>query len=119
MFGVKAGIASSQRLLAAPITTTPNITNYGVRLYKDPFTNETYNQFYWKVQNLDASTATIYTSANDSTPGDNAGSIAPNDYTGERTYTTALSTNTITVYAKAQASGKELSAYDSQVIEAI
>ena len=88
-------------------TTKPNITDYGY--------DALFSQYYWKVQNLDASSATIYSNANDSTPNTNRGTIASMAKTS--TIYDGSSNLSITVYAKAQASGETLSAYDSQIIQ--
>ena len=96
-------------------TTTPNITDYGVRLISDELGN--FNQFYWKVQNLDSLSATIYSEHTDTDPDVSRGTIASNAKTGEITYTTSTSITSITVYAKAVAENNNESAIDSQVIE--
>jgi uncharacterized repeat protein (TIGR02543 family) len=92
-------------------TARPDIIDYGC--YSDGFSNYA----TWRVQNLDASTATIYTEASDSTPDINAGSIASNSTTSFRT-SGALASNlsSVTVYATAQASGKTLSTVESQTV---
>jgi|GEM_PF-4860648 hypothetical protein len=69
----------------------------------------------WRVTNNDALVATIYTEIGDSTPDINYGSCASGSYI------TANETKTpvdfpVTIYAKAQASGKTLSTYDSEVV---
>jgi len=81
-------------------TTNPAITDYG---WRDDGFGGIY--IYWKVQNLDASSATL-TSGPFSPPSsfvDN--NIASNAKTSEKT-ASAESGSSYTVYAKAQASGK-------------
>jgi uncharacterized repeat protein (TIGR02543 family) len=95
-------------------TTTPNITDYGVRLITGDLGN--FNQFYWKVQNLDSLSAEIFSEHTDTDPDISRGTIASNAKTGEITYTTSTSTTSITVYAKAKAGVHNMSAIDSQVI---
>lgn len=99
------GIIASQ-ITAPAQTAKPNITDYGY--------DSMFGLYYWKVQNLDSSSATIYTEADDSTPDVNVGTIASMAKTVN--ITSDSITTSITVYAKAQASGKTLSAYDSQYI---
>lgn len=89
---------------APAITATPNITDYYFGS----------NKLHWKVQNLDTETVTIYSEHNDITPDLY---VASGIVSGGKTPEYApFSLSGQTVYAKAQASGKELSAYDSQYV---
>ena len=81
-------------------TASPAITDYG---WRDDGFGGIY--IYWKVQNLDASTATL-TSGAFSPPSSYVDTnIASSGKTPERT-AYAESGNTYTVYAKAEASGE-------------
>lgn len=90
-------------------TATPTIYNTAKTYVKPNYVVS------WRVTNNDALAATIYTEIGDSTPDVSYGSCASGFHI------TANETKTpidfpVTIYAKAQASGKTLSAYDSEVV---
>lgn len=73
--------------------------------------------FKYRVRNNDASYATIYAEHSDSTPDVSRGSIAPGGYTATiDTGTSSLFGGGYTIYAKAQASGKDPSSVVSLYI---
>jgi uncharacterized repeat protein (TIGR02543 family) len=73
--------------------------------------------FKYRVRNNDASYATIYAEHSDSTPDVSRGSIAPGGYTSTiDTGTSTMLGGGYTIYAKAQASGKDPSSVVSLYI---
>lgn len=97
--GVKVivGILSSQ--ITIQKTATPFIL--------DMTTGPTYR---YQVKNLDADTATIYSIHDNPNPTTSRGSIASNSNTTTiNTMVSAFLGSSITIYAKAQASGKTMS----------
>lgn len=99
MIGLLPGIASSQRVLANA-TENPSIIDTGFRL-AGTFPN-LYQQYYWKVQNNDADTVTIYTRAGSNSFS--AISVASGGETSEQVYST--SSGPVTIQAYAIADGK-------------
>jgi len=91
-------------------TTTPDIVNYSTS-YIEP-----YYIAHWKVQNLDSSTATLYSEVGDSTPDLNVDTDIASEALGA-SHSKSSASNGFTIYATAQASGKLLSNYTSQYTE--
>jgi len=71
---------------------------------------------YWRVTNKDASTATIMSEADDSTPDINRGDLAYNAYVS-LSYTYSVAPMETTFYATAEASGKTISTITSLYME--
>jgi len=93
---------------STPRTATPAITDYGY--------NSEFEYIYWKVQNLDTSTVTIYTEVDDSTPDLTViNNIASNAKTATQTF--AVSGTYYVIYATALASGKTESFYEARAMD--
>jgi hypothetical protein len=93
---------------APAVTATPNITNVSVDNLLDSFS--------FDVTNLDATDATLYSDYNDSTPDRWTDTNVAFFDTGDTHNSGTLSPGSFTIYAKAQAGAKPLSAYDSQSV---
>lgn len=88
-------------------TATPNIHTYSY--------NAKFWSIHWYVQNMDGASAEIWSELGDTTPDVSRGTIS----SGSSTSLISQSTfGGATIYAKAQASGKTLSNYDSQYVSA-
>lgn len=94
----------------APATATPTIYNVAKTYVKPNYTVS------WRVTNNDASTATIYSDINDTTPNTSRGSAVSGGYVSVSIPGYSPLAFPLTIYAKALASGKTLSAYDSEVV---
>lgn len=88
------------------VTATPTITDYGYNIYL--------GYYYWKVKNNDSSDAEIFCEEGDNTPETSVGVVVAGGKTSTLTSNTQASS--ITVYARAIASGKELSQTNGQTI---
>jgi hypothetical protein len=95
-----------------PTTSTPTIN----------FVSSSYNsfldvfQYTWTVRNNDATTADVFSQIDNSTPTGNQRTLASNatssNITGGSTFSSAV------IYARAQASGKNMSAVTSLFVDA-
>lgn len=95
-----------------PTTSTPTIN----------FVSSSYNSFLdvfeyrWTVRNNDATTADVFSQIDNSTPTGNQRTLASNatssNITGGSTFSSAV------IYARAQASGKNMSAVTSLFVDA-
>lgn len=95
---------------ALPTTSTPSITN--VNALSDGFGATV----TWRVRNNDSSTATIFSNVTTNPPTTNRGSRTPNQSTSNISQSDAP--NPGVIYARAQASGKNMSAVTSVSYEA-
>lgn len=86
-------------------TSTPTITDKGYDIM--------FSMYTYTVKNNDSSTATVWYEVNDNTP-DNSMSLGGGATSGTKSYNSTAPS--VTVYAKAQASGETMSGLRSKVL---